>query len=141
MMIGHSPQTADTMAVIDISRALDLLAAAVEQKGECFVYVAGQRQSCLYTTDGGPQCLVGRALSLADVSDNDLNSLGDRGVRELYRQGSLPVRLTLGALAVLDAAQRGQDRGYAWGDALEYAVDAAVRFLDLIPDRLTRQPS
>jgi hypothetical protein len=138
-MISHHPLTADTMPSIDIGRALDLLAMAVEQRGDYFVYVAGRRQKCLYTTDGGPQCLVGRALSLAEVSEDDLEALGHRGVRDLYCQGSLPVRLTLGAVAVLDAAQRAQDRGYAWGDALEYAVKVAVRFLDLIPDTLSHR--
>jgi hypothetical protein len=45
------------------------------------------------------------------------------------------VRLTLGALAVFDAAQRGQDRGRAWGDALDYASSVPVRLLDVLPDR------
>jgi hypothetical protein len=122
--------------LIDIGRALDLLAAAVEQRGESFVFVAGRHQSCLYRADGGPQCLVGRCLSLAGVGDADLDALGGHAVRDLYRAGALPVRLTLGALVVFDAAQRGQDRGYPWGEALDYAVGAADRFLDLIPPPL-----
>lgn len=55
-------------------------------------------------------------------------------MRELYTQGQLPVRLTLGAVAVFDAAQRTQDRGFAWGDALNHATAVALRFLDLLPD-------
>ena len=120
---------------IDLGRALELLAAAVQQRGERFVFVAGRHQSCLYASDGGPQCLVGRCLSLAGVDEDDLDALGGHGVRELYDRGGLPVRLTLGALVVFDAAQRGQDRGYAWGEALEYAVGVAERFLDLIRAR------
>jgi hypothetical protein len=120
---------------IDIGGALDLLAAAVSQRGESFVYVAGRHQTCLYTSGGGPPCLVGRALSLAGVDDEALSTMGHRGVRDLYRLGSLPVRLTLGALTVFDAAQRGQDRGYTWGDALDFAVGVSERFLDLIPAR------
>jgi hypothetical protein len=77
---------------------------------------------------------VGHALSLAQVSDEDLEALRGRGMRELYAQGQLPVRLTLGAVAVFDAAQRTQDRGYAWGDALNHAAAVALRFLDLLPD-------
>jgi hypothetical protein len=123
--------------LIDIGRALDLLAMAVKHRGACFVYVAGQEQTCLYTTGGGPQCLVGRALSLAGIDDDELEALGNRGVRELFRDGTLPVRLTLGAAAVLDAAQRGQDRGYTWGEAFEYAAGVADRFVDLIPDTLS----
>jgi hypothetical protein len=37
-------------------------------------------------------------------------------------------------VAVLDAAQRSQDRGYADADALDYATSIAERFLDLVPD-------
>src|SRR5262249_16351250 len=52
---------------------------------------------------------------------------------QLYVQGRLPLRLTLGGLVVLDAAQRAQDRGYAPGDARDYAIDVAARFVDLLP--------
>jgi hypothetical protein len=127
------PHDSTGRSLIDIGRALDLLAVAVRQYGESFVYVAGRYQTCLYTTGGGPQCLVGRALSLAGVDDDALSAMGHRGLRDLYRMGSLPIPLTLGALAVLDAAQQAQDRGYAWGDALEYAISVAESFLDLIP--------
>jgi hypothetical protein len=129
--------------LIDIVRALDLLAAAVEQRGESFVFVAGRHQVCLYRTDGGPQCLVGRCLSLAGVSDDELDALGGDAVRDLYCRGALPVRLTLGALVVFDAAQRGQDRAYSWADARDYAVGVAERFVELIPPStaFTAQPT
>jgi hypothetical protein len=122
--------------VIDISRALDLLEMAAKERGEDFVFppVPISDQTCLYATRDGPQCIVGHALSLADVGPGQLEPMRAHGIRELYRQGRLPVTLTLGALAVLDAAQHSQDRGYAWGDVLDYAADAAVRFLDLLPD-------
>jgi hypothetical protein len=128
------------LPLIDIGRALDLLAAAVKEGGEYFVYasVVGRTRTCLYSARGGPPCLVGHALSLANVGDDDLAALGDRGVRELYGQGRLPVRLTIGALVVLDAAQRAQDRGYAWGDALEHAGGVAAQYLDLVPDVSSR---
>jgi hypothetical protein len=125
------------LPLIDIGRALDLLAMAVKHRGAYFVYVAAQDQRCLYTAGGGPQCRVGRALSLAGIDDDELEMLGHRGVRDLYREGLLPAQLTLGALAVLDAAQRGQDRGYTWGEALEFATGVADRFLDLIPETLS----
>jgi len=134
----HEPLGPAGVPVIDIGRAVDLLAAAVRRRGASFVYVAGQQQACLYSTGGGPQCLVGRALSLAGVDDEALRAMGHRGLRDLYRLGILPVRLSLGALAVFDAAQRAQDRGYTWGDALEYAVGIGERFLDLLPTALTR---
>jgi hypothetical protein len=141
----RSGMTTRDLSVIDIGRALDLLAAAVKERGEYFVYppFTESVRPCLYSVRGGPRCLVGHALSLAHVGDDDLDALEDRGVRELYGQGKLPVRLTIGALVVLDAAQRMQDRGYAWGDALDYAGDVAVEFLDLVPDSVfeARSPS
>jgi hypothetical protein len=42
--------------------------------------------------------------------------------------------LTLGAMAVFDAAERSQDRGCRLGDVLAHATAAAVKFLDLLPD-------
>jgi hypothetical protein len=120
---------------IDLVRALDLLAGAVAGAGAEFVHpmIQGGRCRCPYARGGGLQCLVGRALSLAQVGDAELEALGDRGVRELHRQGRLPVRLTLGALIVFDAAQRCQDRGWTWADALDHATSAAERYLDLLP--------
>lgn len=130
--------TSPGLPLIDIGGALALLADAVRERGEYFAYplAVGGACACLYSRRSGVRCLVGHALSLAHVNDSDLDGLGDRGVRELYRRGELPVRLTIGALVVLDAAQRTQDRGYSWGDALDYANSIAVRFLDLVPDRL-----
>ena len=109
------PRTGESTPLIDIGRALDLLATAITQAAH-----------------GGPQGLARRALSLAQVGD-DLEER-DHGVRQLYERGTLRGRLTLGALAVLDAAERSQDRGYAYADALDYATSAAERFLDLLPD-------
>jgi hypothetical protein len=135
-MARPNPYATGIRPLIDIGRALDLLAEAVAHRGEYFAFppIWIRDHRCLYANRGGPCCLVGHALSLAGVGDDDLVTLGDRGVRELYAEGRLPVRLTLGALAVFDAAQRSQDRGYAWGDALDYASGVAVRLLDLLPD-------
>ena len=128
--------TTRDLPLIDIGRALELLAAAVKERGEYFVYSSsvGSARTCRYSVRGGRPCLVGHALSLAHVGDNALDALGDQSVRELYGKARLPVKLTLGALVVLDAAQRAQDRAYAWGDALDYASGVADKFLDLLPD-------
>jgi hypothetical protein len=32
------------------------------------------------------------------------------------------------------AAEQSQDRGCRWGDVLDYATDAAVKVVDLLPD-------
>jgi hypothetical protein len=131
--------------VIDLGRALDLLTTAVTQRRVVRIR-RGPALVVPVQDGGGPQCLVGRCLSLAGVDDGDLDALDGHAVRELYRGDALPVQLTLGALVLFDAAQRGQDRGYGWDEALEYAVGVAGRFLDLIPpstfsDGQCRQPS
>jgi hypothetical protein len=135
-MTQTSPEAEDIRPLVDIGRALELLAAAVRERRDYYVYQLfwGGHRTSMYAARSGAQCLVGHMLSLMGITDDDLEELRDHDVRMLYREGRLPVRLTLGALAVLDAAQRSQDRGYAWGDALEYATTVAAAFVDLLPD-------
>jgi hypothetical protein len=126
---------------IDIGSALDLLAASVQLRGDDFVYLPvwieeSRYLTCRYANRGIPDCIVGQALALAGVDIHELEAMPDDGVRDLYLRGELPVALTLGALAVFDAAQQRQDRGRNWGDALAHATAAAVRFLDLLPDAI-----
>jgi len=126
---------------IDISRALDLLAASVQLRGDDFVYQPvwmeeSRYLTCHYANRGTPDCIVGQALALAGVGIHDLEAMPDDGVRDLYLRQELPVAFTLGAVAVFDAAQQCQDRGRSWGDALAHATATAVRFLDLLPDAI-----
>jgi hypothetical protein len=79
----------------------------------------------------GPLRLV---LSLAGTSEDDIELLGDRSVRQLQTAGRLPVTLTLAGLVVLDAAERAQDRGYGKSKARAYVVDVAARYLEVLPD-------
>lgn len=121
--------------MLDIGRALDLLAVAVAEREANFVNGTGPTHTPRFSVDDGPQGLVARALLLAGVT-GDVSALIQRGVLELYRDDRLPVPMTLGAALVLDAAQRCQDRTAASGDALEHAIHAAERFLDLVPESL-----
>lgn len=102
-------------SMIDIGFALELVAAAV-------------------APDGEPGGIVHDMLALAEVDDADLEKLRERSVRELYQQGSLRVRFTLGALAVLDAAEKSQSRGHSGAVVLDDATRVAARFVDLLPD-------
>lgn len=111
-MSRPDPPAVAARPMIDIGRALRLLATAAEQPtGRLLDHVLAQ------TRAGG----------------DDPEALSQAGVYQLYVQGRLPLRLTLGGLVVLDAAQRAQDRGYAPGDARDYAIDVAARFVDLLP--------
>ncbi|MBO0883755.1 MAG: hypothetical protein J2P17_26150 [Mycobacterium sp.] len=131
------PKAQASVPMIDVSKALDLLAAVVRNQGEDFVYrpvSVAKFPSCRYARGGAPECLIGRALALAEVGVHDLEAMGEDDLRELYFRDKLPVNLTLGGLAVLHAAQRTQDRGGRWGDALIDAGNAAIQLLDLVPD-------
>jgi hypothetical protein len=126
------------MPVIDIGCALDLLAAAVQRRGDSHVdtpvwTTEANCAPCLCAHNGSPDCIVGEALARAGARVEELKGLCDHGIRELHRDGKLPVTLTFGALVVLHTAQQSQDRGCRWVDALEHATTAAVKFLELVP--------
>jgi hypothetical protein len=138
---GRQPEN-----VIDLGTALDLLAAAVRQRGADFVYrpvwVDEHRYlTCMYAHRGAPDCIVGYALAQAGVSVRALEAMRDDGVEELYLEGRFPVDVTLGALAVLRAAQQSQDRGCCWGDVLAQANAVAIRLLDLVPEPAAQPPA
>jgi hypothetical protein len=134
---SHRSRAESTRHWIDIGRALDLLDAAVDAYGASFVYppVDDPERDCLYRFDDGPLTIAAHALRLVGVRDADLERLRHQPLRELHAQGSLPVRLSLGAAVVLDAAQRSQDRGRSCGEALEDAAKVAQRYIALLPDR------
>jgi hypothetical protein len=147
MRSGHhtdQPEPADCrepVPTMDIGTALDLIAAAVNRLGAGFVYepvwVDDYRYlTCLYAHDGAPDCIVGHVLADAGVSPRELEAMRDDGIDDLYRAGRLPIALTIGALAVLHAAQQSQDRGCTWADVLADANAMAVRVLDLAPNAL-----
>lgn len=122
---------------IDIGGALDLLTSVVNDHGEDVNGESDANHGRLhdafrYTIGGIPHCIVGHALARVSVDVADLEAMRDQRLRDLYRDGRLPITLTLGALIVLDAAQQSEDRGRTWGTALDDATVAAVRFLDLV---------
>jgi hypothetical protein len=140
LIAATPPRTVDSRPagrptpIVDMSRALELLATAVQQRGGCCAALP-LLQPCACATGGEPRCLVCHALSLAQVHDDDLEAMRGRTIRELYATDRLPVPLTFGAIVVLDTAQRSEDRGATWTDALKDAAAVAIRYLDLIPDR------
>jgi hypothetical protein len=122
--------------LIDIGLALDLVATAAVEPQQRPVVRLVPTSSSRYAEPAVPPGIVGRALSLAQVGADDLAELREHGVRELYKRGRLRDRLTLGAVAVLDAVERGQDRGEDLVYVLEDAAGVAERFIDLLPDSL-----
>jgi hypothetical protein len=128
--------TARSELAIDMCAVLGLLRKAVSEQGEHYLFPPCESAggTCFYAVNEGPPGIVGTVLSLAQVRPDRLEMVRERGVSELYREGRLLVPLTLGALVVLDAAQRSQDRGHRLGKVLELAWSAADHFLDMLPD-------
>jgi hypothetical protein len=124
-------------APLDIAHALDLVVAAADHCGHDDGLQPRSRSNIGggmtgYAHSGEPRGIVGHALSIANVGVADLESMRDQSLRQLYRDGRLPIPITLGALVVLDAAQRSQDRGHQPDEVLDDAASAAARFLDLV---------
>jgi hypothetical protein len=118
---------------IDRTRVLALLAEVVAEVGEDHVYPDyGGFAGCKYFSDSGqPLCIVGHVLAKLGVDPalvnqpahySDSISLNGVGIDSVCRQlGSLLPNFTPDAIAVLSAAQRVQDDGKTWGEALRYA--------------------
>ena len=132
----HGPVTGSSRPLIDIALALDLLTAAVQQRGERFVYppVVDDERTCLFRDDAAPPTLVEHALTQIPLNAADVAVLHNRRIRELHAQGRLPIRPTLGALLVFDIAQRSEDRGLTWGETLDEARKVVVRYIDILPN-------
>ena len=122
------------MEEIDARRALELLTDVVDRAGEDFVYehqdmtdlrgsfeYGGPSRGCRYLDqDNHPSCLVGHVLVRAGTSTEALNKLDVLGVsaKSLADYG---LRVDEKASTVLCTAQRTQDAGKSWGEALRLA--------------------
>jgi hypothetical protein len=104
----------------DIEDALGALQYCVEAKGR------GHRCEATYVDLAQqPACLIGMAWSVVGVTQAQLTACGHSDVMRLAAEGTLPLEMTMGALAVYDEAQRVQDFGDDWGTALDYATELA----------------
>jgi len=122
---------------IDSEKALALLKRAVEERGADYVDPnAGGEIPCTYAypDDSGvihPSCIVGHALYYAGVRDETLRDVADVGdaselrgwFTEQYREGIIDeeVEITPSAATLFLVAQRKQDLGRTWGEALNDA--------------------
>lgn len=123
------------MIEIDEAKALELLAAEVEEAGADYVYKADERApnvqvKCSYVDNGCPSCLVGRALFRAGVKLESLIAL-DRQLEVFgepssvgIEEANLPedeVSISPDALEIFAIVQEGQDLGETWGTVLDRA--------------------
>lgn len=109
-----------------------LLEQVVEEFGYDYVDPGSQTEGagCDYTRydenkeDYVCGCIVGQVLHKFGVEVEDLRKLwGSIGLLEDEVKSLFDIELTVGARLVLRAAQRVQDKGNTWGDALHAAED------------------
>ncbi|MGX7678613.1 hypothetical protein ACSMXN_06920 [Jatrophihabitans sp. DSM 45814] len=125
--------------MIDIVDALDLLKSCVRDRGADYRArprrgQRGSRRARYYECRPGSNSIVGLALIKADVSAATATLLTNCSVGEAIASGSAPKEFTLGAVVTLRAAQTMERRGHDWGSCLQAGVQAAARFIELIPD-------
>jgi len=124
-----------TLAIGDV---LDLLEYVVDEAGEDHV------SGCYYISplNGQPACIVGRVMHIAGTPTEELRSWQGFPINEVFEDDMMKeVKLTMGAMLVLRAAQNSQDNGLKrdWGTALEAAVKAAGRYMTLVPDSVLNE--
>ena len=122
---------------VDAGRALSLMTEAVRARDSGHidrpVWINGDEYlTCSYASAGAPRCLVGEVLFRAGVGIDQLETMGDSGILELYLADRLPITMTVGAVLVLRRAQIAHDQGHTWGEALDKAGDAAGKLIDLL---------
>lgn len=108
--------------MIDIGEALDLLDWCVRDRGEDYRSAATDR-------------IVPLALRKAGAPLTAVSPLARTRVADIYASDRHnPLNLTLGAVMVLSAAESAERDEQTWEIALQAALRAASRFLELIPD-------
>lgn len=131
------------MITIDGKRAIELIEQVVRLKGEDYEYPNAKSGLCSYADEyGGPSCIVGYALNIAGVPEEvlpaldsaEIDYIGESGekpfgtsISELYSTKALrdiaSVELTSTAAAAFQEAQKRQDNGKPWVEALTGAKE------------------
>ena len=124
--------TRDNLKDLTLEEGIAALKAAVLVRGETFVYPEEEKIEsdgdtvCVYTreVDGKTvgSCLIG--VALIDVLGMDpakIDGLNDISYTAMARYGRDDFSLLN---RVFREAQRNQDRGVAWGESVEHALDA-----------------
>jgi hypothetical protein len=129
-------RTGHRAELIDIGVALDLLTVAVRQRREESAHRSTRLDGACHPAWRGVQHralhrIADHVLALAGVESDPAP---DAGIDTAYFGPGSRVPLTLGAWAILRAAQQSQDRGCEWDEVLAHAAATAIRVLDLVPE-------
>jgi hypothetical protein len=127
--------------MIDIVDALELLGSCVRERGESYQPPCRRLPTASPTESedrypAARDSIITLALSKAGAPPEALNAVAHMPIVEVYASGRPPLDLSLGAVVVLHAADSAELRGQAWAMCLQAALEAASRFVELIPDRV-----
>jgi hypothetical protein len=127
--------------MIDIVDALELLGSCIRERGESYQppYRRLPAVSPTEPEDKGSAArdsIVTLALGKAGAPPNALSAVAHLLIVDAYTAGRPPLDLSLGAVVVLHAAESAELRGQTWAMSLQAALDAASRFVELIPDHV-----
>lgn len=116
---------------IDLDKARQMIAAAIEERGEDYVYPRTPGAGCAYvhhTLDGEePGCGVGMALIKAGVPIESFDDLhintgcGAHSALVALKDAGIIEEFTVEASVYLNSFQESQDSGDTWGVALSDA--------------------
>lgn len=126
------------MTPITFDMALEALNAAVDEKGDDYVY-EGEGTFCAYVANGEPSCIVGNALhrlgvSIPTLAEMDYCAIGGAVITSPKVLEVLEYRgftLDYDAVMLLSAAQTLQDDQVPWGDAVRVAREEAAEYCAL----------
>ena len=110
--------TRDDLRTLTTGEFLHALRQVVAEKGESYTYPESERDAwdvCRYWHNGQPSCIIGHALDALGVVVPP--SLEGMSANSIFREWRAKDPVTRAALA----AQRAQDRGATWGEALSAA--------------------
>lgn len=124
--------------MIDTNEALALLRAKINGNEDYVDPFGAHGGPCRYSSSvraepwgkiDYPGCLIGQILADLGASPSELERLDEMGtVIDIVFVGEFPVELSEGAATVFQAAQKAQDNGKPWGQALIEAELAAAAF-------------
>lgn len=114
---------------INIDNVIQILSGIVKGKEDYIDPRSVRDDRCQYAPAGNyPGCLVGQVYRSLGANISQLEVMDDSGtVEDVVELGNFPVDTTHAAAMVMMDAQRIQDGGRTWGEAMVAAVEEAQR--------------
>jgi hypothetical protein len=111
--------------ITQIETAMRHMRDIVKEVGRDYVYPRNERGMCFYVYRGLPDCLIGRVLNRMGMLVSELSQFEGTGASTFasgqYHPTLFPFVIYPQTWGVLAAAQKRQDGGLTWGEALDEA--------------------